>query len=123
MATATDSSESSSAPKTEPDPQLPEAFHYTPDEEKYVLQADALRHRQLRSALLYGSSRFWRRRQRVWPAVIGGVILLALVCGVIALIGAFDRQQDVNEDRGIGQFRQQSAPALVLEVPPLPGPT
>lgn len=105
---------------TDPDPQLPEAFHYTPDEEKYVLQADALRHRQLRSALLYGSSRYWRRRQRVWPAVIGGLILTALVCGVIALVGAFDRQQEVNEERGIGQFRQQSAPAFVSETPLLP---
>lgn len=99
----------------DPEPQLPEAFHYTPDEEKYVLQADALRHRQLRSALLYGSSRYWRRRQRVWPAVIGGVIVTALVCGVIALMGAFERQQEVNEERGIGQFRDR---ASVHEVPP-----
>ncbi|MGW9637131.1 hypothetical protein [Nocardiopsis alba] len=108
------------SPPTDPDPQLPEAFHYTPDEEKYVLEADALRHRQLRSALLYGSSRYWRRRQRVWPAVIGGLILTALVCGVIALIGAFDRQQEVNEQRGFGQFRQQSAPISVFEAPLLP---
>lgn len=107
-------------PPADPDPHLPEAFHYTPDEEKYVLQADALRHRQLRSAILYGSSRYWRRRQRVWPAVIGGVILTALVCGVIALIGAFDRQQEVNEERGIGQYRQQSAPALQVDAPLLP---
>ncbi|MBR8743573.1 hypothetical protein [Nocardiopsis sp. MG754419] len=110
----------SSTPPADPDPQLPEAFHYTPDEEKYVLQADALRHRQLRSALLYGSSRYWRRRQRVWPAVIGGLILTALVCGVIALIGAFDRQQEVNEQRGIGQFRDQSASIPVLDAPLLP---
>jgi hypothetical protein len=107
-------------PQADPDPHLPEAFHYTPDEEKYVLQADALRHRQLRSALLYGSSRYWRRRQRVWPAVIGGVILIALVCGVIALIGAFGRQQDLNEERGIGQFRQPPPQSSVVEVPLLP---
>jgi len=100
-----------------PDPHLPEAFHYTPDEEKYVLQADALRHRQLRSALLYGSSRYWRRRQRVWPAVIFGLVITALVCGVIALIGAFDRQQEVNEERGIGQFRQQSTQTLAPQSP------
>lgn len=110
----------SPTPPTDPDPQLPEAFHYTPDEEKYVLQADALRHRQLRSALLYGSSRYWRRRQRVWPAVIGGVILIALVCGVIALIGAFGRQQDLNEERGIGQFRQPPPQGSVVEAPLLP---
>lgn len=110
----------SPTPPPDPDPQLPEAFHYTPDEEKYVLQADALRHRQLRSAMLYGSSRYWRRRQRVWPAVIGGLIITALVCGVIALIGAFERQQEVNEQRGIGQFRQQSAPVSMFEAPLLP---
>lgn len=106
-----------SAAPADPDPQLPEAFHYTPDEEKYVLQADALRHRQLRSALLYGSSRYWRRRQRVWPAVIGGVIITGLVCGIIALIGAFERQQEVNEERGIGQFRQQSVQVLPHDSP------
>ncbi|MFI6575645.1 hypothetical protein ACIBFB_07570 [Nocardiopsis sp. NPDC050513] len=104
----------------DPDPQLPEAFHYTPDEEKYVLQADALRHRQLRSALLYGSSRYWRRRQQVWPAVIGGLILTALICGVIALIGAFGRQQEVNEERGFGTLRQQMVQEPASEAPPPP---
>lgn len=103
-----------------PDPQLPEAFHYTPDEEKYVLQADALRHRQLRSALLYGSSRYWRRRQRVWPAVVFGLVITALVCGIIALIGAFGRQQEVNEERGFGQHRQQSVQVLVPDPSLLP---
>jgi len=45
----------------------------------------------------------------VWPAVIGGLILVALICGVIALIGAFGRQQEVNEERGWGNTttRQQ----------------
>lgn len=109
-----------SLPATDPDPQLPEAFHYTPDEEKYVLEADALRHRQLRSALLYGSSRYWRRRQRVWPAVIGGAILIALICGVIALIGAFGKQQEINEERGWGannNVRNQMIESPMLEHP------
>ncbi|WP_150240296.1 hypothetical protein [Nocardiopsis quinghaiensis] len=108
-------------PSADPEPQLPEAFHYTPDEEKYVLQADALRHRQLRSALLYGSSRYWRRRQQVWPAVIGGLILIALICGVIALIGAFGRQQEVNEERGFGNYGQQMIHGPASEEPLLPG--
>ncbi|GAB3709867.1 hypothetical protein [Nocardiopsis oceani] len=81
---------------------VPEAFRVTANAEQYVLEADALRRRQLRSALLYGSSRFWRRKQRVWPSVIFGAILVAVICGVIALIGAFDRQQEVNEERGRG---------------------
>lgn len=79
---------------------VPEAFRVTSDAEKYVLEADALRRRQLRAALLYGSSRFWRRKQRVWPAIVFGVILVGVVCAVIALIGAFDRQQEVNVERG-----------------------
>ncbi|WP_028648835.1 hypothetical protein [Nocardiopsis sp. CNT312] len=108
-------------PPADPEPQLPEAFHYTPDEEKYVLQADALRHRQLRSALLHGSSRYWRRRQQVWPAVIGGLILTALICGVIALIGAFGRQQEVNEERGFGTYGQQTVQDPAAENPLLPG--
>lgn len=106
----------SPAPAADPDPHLPEAFHYTPNEEKYVLQADALRHRQLRSALLYGSSRYWRRRQQVWPAVIGGLILVALICGVIALIGAFGKQQEVNEERGWG-LRGQTEQGPATEAP------
>ncbi|MBQ1083450.1 hypothetical protein [Nocardiopsis sp. B62] len=81
---------------------MPEAFRATSNAEKYVLEADALRRRQLRSALLYGSSRFWRRKQRVWPAMIFGAIVVAVICGVIALIGAFDKQQEVNELRGRG---------------------
>jgi hypothetical protein len=81
---------------------VPEAFRATSNVEQYVLEADALRRRQLRSALLYGSSRFWRRKQRIWPSVIFGVVLVAVICGVIALIGAFDRQQEINELRGRG---------------------
>ncbi|WP_304452339.1 hypothetical protein [Nocardiopsis sp. YSL2] len=118
MSSPPPSSPSTPAPP-DPDPQLPEAFHYTPDEEKYVLEADALRHRQLRSALLYGSSRYWRRRQRVWPSVIGGAILIALICGVIALIGAFGRQQEVNEERGWGTRVGQE----MIEIPELDSPT
>jgi hypothetical protein len=81
---------------------VPEAFRVTSNAEQYVLESDALRRRQLRSALLYGSSRFWRRKQRVWPSVIFGTILVAVICSVIALIGAFEKQQEVNELRGRG---------------------
>lgn len=120
MTAPSPSSPSSASAPPEPDPKMPEAFHFTPDEEKYVLQADALRHRQLRSALLYGSSRYWRRRQRVWPAVIGGLILTAVICGIIAVAAAFERQQIVNEERGWGSFRSQAAEAPVLQTPPQP---
>ncbi|MDS1270153.1 hypothetical protein RIF23_07585 [Lipingzhangella sp. LS1_29] len=91
-----------SAPADSTEERVPEAFHYTPNAEQYVLQADALRRRQLRAALLYGSSRYWRRRQRVWPAVICGVVLIGVICGGIAVAGAFEAQQDINEERGRG---------------------
>ncbi|MDT0302512.1 ABC transporter permease [Streptomonospora sp. DSM 45055] len=81
---------------------MPDAFQATPNAESYVLQADALRRRQLRAALLYGSSRYWRRRQRVWPAVIAGGILAAVLAGVIVVAGAFDAQQVINDERRQG---------------------
>lgn len=87
---------------------MPEAFHYTPNAEQYVLQADALRRRQLRAAILYGSSRYWRRRQAVWPAVIGGIVLIALICGGIAVHAAFQKQQQINQERRDGG--QQTGP-------------
>jgi hypothetical protein len=90
------------APAPPPSP-VPEAFQSTPDAERYVLQADALRRRQLRAALLYGSSRYWRRRHRVWPSIIAGVILAALVAGVIVVIGAFENQRAINAERNQGQ--------------------
>ncbi|WP_141924978.1 hypothetical protein [Haloactinospora alba] len=78
---------------------MPEAFQFTPNAEQYVLQADALRRRQLRAALLYGSSRYWRRRQRVWPSVIAGLILTGVICGAITVAEAFQKQQEINEQR------------------------
>lgn len=88
-------------------PAVPEAFHATPNAERYVLQADALRRQQLRAALLYGSSRYWRRRQRVWPAMIAGAILVAVVSGGIVVASAFEKQQAINEER----FQQYGPPA------------
>lgn len=65
----------------------------TPNAEKYILEADAMRRRQLRSALLHGSSRTWREHRRVWPAVVLGVVVVAIVVAVMAVIDAYHRQQ------------------------------
>ncbi|GAA4932580.1 hypothetical protein GCM10023224_10970 [Streptomonospora halophila] len=97
-------------------PPLPDAFHATPNAESYVLQADALRRRQLRAALLYGSSRYWRRRQRVWPAVVAGGILAAVLAGVIVVAGAFDAQQVINDERRQGR----DEPATTVSPQPSP---
>ncbi|UPK72938.1 hypothetical protein MU582_10795 [Nocardioidaceae bacterium SCSIO 66511] len=80
------------APPTPPPPAPP--MGGTPNAEKYVLAADAMRRRQLRSALLHGSRRTWREHPRVWPAIVVGVIAVAVVVAAIAVVGAFQKQQE-----------------------------
>ncbi|WP_328600981.1 hypothetical protein [Actinomadura physcomitrii] len=64
-----------------------------------MLQADALRRRQLNGALLYGSGRSWRRRQRIWPAVVAGAVVLAVIVGALTLAAAFQRQRELNREQ------------------------
>lgn len=80
-----------------PAPPPPAPFVSTPNAERYLLEADSLRRRQLRSALLHGSSRTWRDRRRIWPAVIAGLIVLAIIAAGIAVYGAFQQQQRERE--------------------------
>jgi len=68
----------------------------TPNAEKYVLEADAMRRRQLRSALLHGSTRTWREHRRVWPAVVVGIVLVAVVIAALAVVNAYRKQQELN---------------------------
>ncbi len=85
----------------------PTTFVATPNVEKYMLEADALRRRQLRSALLYGSSRTWRDRRRIWPGVVVGVIVVAVLVAAIAVAGAFRKQKEFNDK----QNQQRQPPA------------
>jgi hypothetical protein len=73
-------------------------FARTPNAERYLLESDNLRRRQLRSALLHGSSRVWRERQRVWPPVVGGIVVVAVIVAAIAVSGAFQRQREINDE-------------------------
>lgn len=77
-----------------------------PHAERYVLEADALRRRQLRSALLHGSRRTWREHRRVWPAVVVGIVVIAVVLAAMAIQWALT-QGDGGEDEAAG-------PALVV---------
>lgn len=83
----------------------------TPNAEKYLLEADAMRSRQLRSSLLHGSRRTWREQQRIWPAVIVGVICVAVIVAGLAVRDAFQTAQE-NQKREELE-RSQSAPALI----------
>ena len=74
----------------------------TPNAERYVLEADAMRRRQLRSALLHGSTRTWRERRRVWPAVVAGIIVAAVIVAAMGVTGAFRQEQENEEQERVG---------------------
>lgn len=83
----------------------------TPNAEKYVLEADAMRRRQLRSALLHGSRRTWREHRRVWPAIVIGVIATAVVVAAIAVIGAYNAYKEQQEQEEEEQSSSWILPA------------
>lgn len=69
-----------------------------PNAERYVLEADALRRRQLRSALLHGSRRTWREHRRTWPAVVVGLVVVAVILAAMAVAYAFDRKAEIDAE-------------------------
>jgi flagellar biosynthesis/type III secretory pathway M-ring protein FliF/YscJ len=79
----------------------------TPNAERYLLEADNLRRRQLRSALLHGSSRTWRDRRRIWPAVVAGVVVVAIISAAIAIAGTFQAQQRRQQEQERQRIEQQ----------------
>lgn len=82
----------------------------TPNAEKYVLEADAMRRRQLRSALLHGSRRTWREHPRVWPAVVVGIIVVAVIIAGLIVAHAFQKTQE-NEKKQEQEQKKQNAPS------------
>jgi hypothetical protein len=66
-----------------------EPFATTPGAERHILIADSLRRRQLRTAMLHGSGRSWRQRRPVWPAVLAGTVVTAVLLAGIAVYRAF----------------------------------
>ncbi|MGH1565694.1 hypothetical protein [Mumia sp. DW29H23] len=100
-----------------PVPAPPGALARTPDAEKYVLEADALRRRQLRSALLHGTRRTWREHRTTWPAVIAGVIVVAVIVAGMAVTSAYQRQQDIQE-RQERERNSAGVPSATATPPP-----
>lgn len=88
----------------------------TPNAERYVLEADAMRRRQMRSALLHGSRRTWREHQRVWPAIVVGVIVVGVIMAGIAVVDAFRVTRDNQREQ---QQQRETPPA---SAPQTPGP-
>lgn len=88
-----------SAAASAPDEAVPTVMHRSGQTEQYVLQAAALRRRQLRSAFLHGSRRSWRQRQALWPGALAGIIVVAVIVAVIAVSGAFEKQKRINEEQ------------------------
>lgn len=75
------------------------AHAFSLDPERLVLDAAALRRRQLCVAFVHGSTRSWRVRRRIWPAALAGVLIVAVVIAALAVAGAFARQQDIDKQR------------------------
>lgn len=67
---------------------MPPRTSPTPNAERYLLEADALRRRQLVSALLHGSRRTWREQRRIWPGLVAGVIVVAVIVAVFGVLRA-----------------------------------
>lgn len=102
-----------------PAPVPPGALARTPGAEKYVLEADSLRRRQLRSALLHGTRRTWREHRSTWPAVIAGVIAVAVIVAAMAVTSAYQRQQDLQRQ----QDREREQATTPTATVPSPTPT
>src|SRR3954452_17763504 len=83
------------------------AMQNTPNAERYVLEADAMRRRQLRSALLHGSRRTWREHRRIWPAVVVGITVVAVIIAGLVVTEAFKKTEQ-NEKK---QERERNRPA------------
>jgi hypothetical protein len=93
------------------------AIQNTPNAERYVLEADAMRRRQLRSALLHGTGRNWRENRRAWPGVVAGMVVVAVVIAGLAVSEAFQKTQENERER------EQQQEQRTEQVDPTPGGT
>jgi hypothetical protein len=110
------------AGQSHPQATVPPAFVSSPNAERHLLEADALRRRQLGSAFLHGSGRTWRDRRAVWPFAALGVAVVTLVIIAFAVTGAFKSQQCEMNKAALKQA-SPSATAIPTPCPGSSGPT
>ena len=84
------------------------------DPERLLLDAAALRRRQLCAAFLHGSARSWRVRRRIWPAAVAGLLIVALAIAALAVAAAFAAQQRIDDERQ-SQSQSQSIQWEVID--------
>lgn len=84
------------------------------DPERLLLDAAALRRRQLCAAFLHGSSRSWRIRRRIWPAAIAGLLIVAVTIAALAVAAAFTAQQQLDRERQSRSMGWESSGASAL---------
>lgn len=89
-------------PRTSEPPPAPEFD--IPNAEKYMLEADVMRRRQLRSALLHGSTRTWREHRKVWPGVVAGLVAGGLIVAVLAVKTAYDKDKESEQDAALQEY-------------------
>ena len=65
--------------------------HPAPHADRTLLALHTLTGRQLTTAFLHGSSRSWRDRQRIWPAVLFATTILALLLAGESVLTAVNR--------------------------------
>lgn len=106
-------------PPPPPSPPPTMSLGTTPNAEKYVLEADAMRRRQLRSALLHGSSRTWREHRRVWPAVAVGIIVTAVIIAGMAVQNALNEQSKKQKEQQQRLEKTQPSPPPSATSPPV----
>jgi len=96
-----------------------------PQAERHLLALHALRQRQLRTAFLHGRRRTWRDRRRLWPAVVVGLLMVAVLLAGGSVLAAFQHQQQIDTAPTSSSMAQISSPppidtsASTKERPPI----
>jgi len=63
--------------------------HPAPNADRHLLALHALIRRQLTTAFLHGSTRSWRQRRRIWPAVVVAAAIVGVLLAGASVLTAF----------------------------------